>query len=192
MIIILKNKQTMNNKMKKLILIFTVCLSIQTIYAQKGKITDAQLSLQDNKIMDAKKSIDAAFLDTNALKMVKAWNTKGDVYKAIYESKVFYATNPNCLFDAKDAYFKAIELEANPKKQKAFTTSLNNLEVYFFNEGLGRFNNKNYEDAYKHFAASSSINDLLLSKGFTTTVDTNAIYATAMAGINANKIINRN
>jgi len=173
--------------MKKLVLIFTVCLSIQTIYAQKGKITDAQLSLQDNKIMDAKKSIDAAFLDTNALRMVKAWSTKGEVYKAIYESKVFYATNPNCLFESKDAYLKALELEVNPKKQKEYSTPLTNLYGYLFNEGFERFNNKKFEDAYKHFQASTSINQLLFSKGFVSSIDTNAIYATAIAGANCGK-----
>ena len=82
--------------MKNLILIFVACLSIQTTFAQKGKITSAQLNLQDGKVMDAKKDIDAALQDAEVQKMVKAWNTKGDVYKQIYESKIFYAQNPTC------------------------------------------------------------------------------------------------
>lgn len=175
-------------KLQRIFLSLSLVCFASIAFAQKAKISSAQMYLNDGKVMDAKKEIDAALQSPEIQTRVDAWATKGDVYRNIYEVKIFYPQNPTALFDAKDAYFKAIELEANPKKQKAFTTSLNNLEVYFFNEGLGRFNNKNYEDAYKHFAASSSINDLLLSKGFTTTVDTNAIYATAMAGINANKI----
>jgi len=129
------------------------CLT-QIAYAQKGKITSAQLSLQDGKVMDAKKDIDAALQDAEVQKRVDAWTTKGDVYKQIYETKIFYAQNPNCLFDAKEAYLKASELETNPKKQKNFTTPLVNLQGYLFNEGLGRFNAKKYEDAYKHFDAA--------------------------------------
>lgn len=173
--------------MKKLFIIFAACLTIQTVHAQKGKITDAQLALQENKVMDAKKSIDAAFADTNALKMVKAWSTKGEVYKAIYESKVFYATNPNCLFESKDAYIKALELETNVKKQKDYSTPLSNLYGYLFNEGYERFTNKKFDDAYKHFVASTTINQLLFSKGFVSSLDTNAIYATAIAGANSGK-----
>lgn len=176
--------------MKKLTLIVLVlgaCLITQNTYAQKGKITDAQLSLQDGKIMDAKKSIDAALLDSNVQKMSKAWNTKGDVYKSIYESKIYYATNPNCLFEAKEAYMAAYILETNTKKQKDFGTPLNTIYGHLFNEGFERFNNKKYEDAYKHFDASKNINQFLFSKGLTATLDTNVIYATAISATNLDK-----
>jgi len=158
---------------------------IKNSYAQKGKITDAQLSLQDGKVMDAKKSIDAAFADTNALRMVSAWTTKAEVYKSIYESKIYYAQNPTCLFTSKDAYLKAYELETKPKKQKEIVTPLTNVNGYLFNEGFERFNNKKYDDAYKHFEASRVINEFLFSKGLAASLDTNAIFATAIAGSNS-------
>jgi len=172
---------------KLTLLILGSLFMIQSTFAQKGKITDAQLSLQEGKVMDAKKSIDAAFQDTNALKMVKAWSTKGEVYKTIYEGKVFYPQNPNCLFVAKEAYMAAYTLETNPKKQKDFATPLTDVYGYLFNEGFERFNNKKFEDAYKHFDASRNINEFLFSKGLASSLDTNAIFATAIAGSNLGK-----
>lgn len=180
----------MMNKMKNFkitVLILGAMFMIQNSFAQKGKITDAQLSLQEGKLMDAKKSIDAAFLDSNVMKMVKAWNTKGDVYKTIYEGKIFYPQNPNCLFDAKDAYMKAYALETSAKKQKDFGTPLNTIYGYLFNEGFERFNNKKFEDAYRHFDASRIVNDFLFTKGLASSIDTNVIFASAIAGSNIAK-----
>ena len=113
----------MNNmkKIKLVVLIFLACLLIQNTFAQKGKINDAQLSLQDGKVMDAKKSIDAALLDSNVQKITKAWNTKGDVYRTIYEGKIFYPQNPNCLFEAKEAYLVMRPKDANkPGKVRVY------------------------------------------------------------------------
>ena len=172
---------------KLMILMLGALFMIQNTYAQKGKITSAQLNLQDGKVMDAKKDIDAALLDSSIQKRVDAWNTKGDVYKQIYESKIFYAQNPNCLFDAKDAYLKAYALETNPKKQKNFSTPLTMVSGHLFNEGLSRFNSKKYDDAYKHFDAARKVNEFLLSKGLSSAIDTNAIYATAMSGVSIDK-----
>lgn len=173
--------------LKTLILILGSLFLIQNSFAQKGKITSAQLNLQDGKVMDAKKDIDAALQDAEVQKMVKAWHTKGDVYNQIYESKIYYATNPTCLFEAKDAYLKAFELETNPKKQKEFGAPLTTVSSYLFNEGLNRFNAKKYDDAYTHFDASRLINDFLFSKGLASVIDTNTIYATAMSAANTNK-----
>lgn len=174
--------------LKLLPLLLGALLLMQNVYAQKAKITDAQLSLQAGKVMDAKKSIDEALQDAEIQKRVDAWNTKGDVYKQIYEGKLYYAQNPNCLFDAKDAYMKAHELELNPKKQKNIYPNLEMLYGYLFNEGYERFNAKKYDDAYKHFKASSDVNQFLVSKAYKTVLDTNNIFAASIAAANANKL----
>ncbi len=172
------------NNFKSMILILGALFMIQNSYGQKGKISTAQLSLEEGKVMEAKKDIDAALMDLDVQKMVKAWNTKGNVYKQIYESKIYYAQNPNCLFESKDAYMKAYELETNPKKLKDVVEPLTMLSGYLFNEGLNRFNAKNYEDSYVHFNASRGINEFLFAKGYIPSIDTNTIYATAMSGVN--------
>ncbi len=156
-------------------------------YAQKGKVNTAEMSLTDGKVMDAKKDIDAALNDAETQTSVKAWRVKGDVYKNIYETNVYYAQNPNCLFDAKDAYIKALSLETNPKKQKDYSTPLSALEGYIFNEGLNRYKQNNNEDAYRHFVAAYSINELLLSKGLQKSIDTSALFAAAVSGASVKK-----
>ncbi len=160
---------------------------MQNTFAQKGKITSAQLSLEDGKVLDAKKEIDAALSDAEVQKMAKAWMTKGDVYTKLYETKLFYAQNPKCLFDAKEAYLKGFDLETNTKKQKDYATPLKNLYSYIFNEGFDRFKGNKYDDAYTHFQSALEINNFLFNKGFVSTLDTNVIFATAMSGANLNK-----
>ncbi len=173
----------------KLTLAFlSILFFMQNAIAQKGKIVDAQLSLQAGKIMEAKKSIDEALSDAEIQKRVDAWTTKGDVYKQIYEGKLFYAQNPNCLFDAKDAYVKAYELELNPKKQKKNFPSMEMLYSYLFNEGFERFNAKKYDDAFKHFKASQDIDAFLNEKQYKSVLDTNNIFATGIAAANANDL----
>ncbi len=156
-------------------------------YAQKGKVNSAEISLSEGKVLDAKKDIDAALTDAETQTSVKAWRVKGDVYKDIYETKLYYPQNPNCLFDAKDAYIKALGLETNPKKQKDYSTPLSALEGYLFNEGLGRYKQNNNEDAFRHFSSAYSINELLLSKGLQKSIDTSALFAAAVSGASAKK-----
>ncbi|MBK8352097.1 MAG: tetratricopeptide repeat protein [Saprospirales bacterium] len=176
--------------MKKLLLSFLVANAffVTPTFAQKGKIFNVESYISENKFLEAKKEIELVLQDPENQKKAKAWVLKGDANKGIYETRIFYASNPTCLFDAKDAYVKAFELETNVKKQKDFGTPLNMIASYLFNEGLERFNNKKYEDAYKHFESSRNANELLFSKGLVSSIDTNGIYASAMAGINANKI----
>lgn len=175
-------------KKSTFIILLSAFFFVQNMYAQKGKITDAQLSLQAGKVLDAKKSIDEALQSEEIQKRSDAWNTKGDVNKNIYESKIYYAQNPNCLFDAKEAYIKAFELETNPKKQKNVYPNLDLVYGYLFNEGFERFNGKKYDDAYKYFKASVDVNDFLVSKGYKQTIDTNAVFAAGISAANDNKL----
>lgn len=175
-------------KKSTFIILLSALFFVQNMYAQKGKITDAQLSLQAGKLLDAKKSIDEALQSEEIQKRSDAWNTKGDVNRSIYEGKIFYAQNPNCLFDAKDAYLKAYGLETNVKKQKNILPNLDAMYGYLFNEGFDRFNGKKYEEAYKYFKASTDINEFLVSKAYKATIDTNALFAAGIAASNANKL----
>lgn len=177
-------------KKSTFIILLSALFFVQNMYAQKGKITDAQLSLQAGKPLDAKKSIDEALQNEEIQKRADAWNTKGDVYKTIYEGKIFAAQIPNGLFDAKEAYLKAYELETNVKKQKNILPNLDAMYQHLFNEGFDRFNGKRYEEAYKYFKASTDVNEFLVSKAYKATIDTNALFATGIAASNANNLDN--
>jgi hypothetical protein len=76
---ILKNNKMKRNNMKNLkllVLMIGGLFMTQHTFAQKGKITSAQLNLQDGRVMEAKKDIDAALMDAEIQKRVDAWTQK--------------------------------------------------------------------------------------------------------------------
>jgi hypothetical protein len=76
---ILKNNKMKRNNMKNLkllVLMIGGLFMTQHTFAQKGKITSAQLNLQDGRVMEAKKDIDAALMDAEIQKRVDAWSNK--------------------------------------------------------------------------------------------------------------------
>ena len=58
--------------LKLLVLMIGGLFMTQHTFAQKGKITSAQLNLQDGRVMEAKKDIDAALMDAEIQKRVDA------------------------------------------------------------------------------------------------------------------------
>ena len=171
--------------MKKIVIILTCVLLSNSIWAQKGKVNSAQYALSEGKANEAKQFIDEALTDTETQQNVKAWQLKGDIYKNIYEGKIFFTQTPNALEDAKAAYLKAYNLEINPKKKGAVAPNLEVLQGYFFNEGLSRFQNEKWAEAYVKFNEAVNINEFLLANNLTKTIDSGAYFATAVAANNA-------
>jgi tetratricopeptide (TPR) repeat protein len=171
--------------MKKINLILLMLLLVSvTTFAQKGKVNSAQFALTEGKIQEAKKNIDEALTDAETQQTVKAWQLKGDIYKSIYEGKIFFTQTPTALEDAKAAYLKAYELETNPKKKNAVAPSLEQIGSYFFTEGLSRFESEKWAEAYLKFNEAVVLNDFLTKNNLTKTIDTSAIYATSLAAHN--------
>lgn len=175
----------MKHNMKKEYSILLLLMLFSAIgFAQKGKVNSAQFSLTEGKVQEAKKYIDEALTDAETQQNIKAWQIKGDIYKNIYEGKVFFTQTPDALEVAKQAYLKAYELELNPKKKNVVAPSLEQLGSYFFTEGLSRFESEKWAEAYIKFNEAVAINDFLLKNNMTKNVDTSAIYATALAAYN--------
>lgn len=177
--IIMSNNMKQNNFFLLMLILFTA-----TVFAQKGKVNNAQFALSEGKLTEAKTYIDEALTDAETQQSVKAWQLKGDIYKAIYESKVLFVQVPNALEEAKLAYLKAYELELNPKKKNAVAPSLEQLISHFFTEGLSRFENEKWAEAYLKFNEAVKINDFLLDSKLSKVIDTSTIYATALAAHN--------
>lgn len=171
--------------MKKITLVLIGVLLVNVIFAQKGKVNSASYALSEGKANEAKQFIDEALTDAETQQNAKAWQIKGDVYKNIYEGKVFFAQTPNALEDAKAAYLKAYELEVNPKKKGVVAPSLEHLQGYFFNEGLARFQDEKWTEAYMKFSEAVNINEFLLANNLAKTIDSGAYFATAVAANNA-------
>jgi tetratricopeptide (TPR) repeat protein len=170
--------------MKKIVFILSCVLLANVAWAQKGKVNAAQYALSEGKTNEAKQAIDEALTDAETQQNAKAWQLKGDIYKNIYEGKVFFTQTPNALEDAKAAYLKAYDLEINPKKKGVVAPDLELLQGYFYNEGLSRFQNEKWAEAYMKFNEAMKINEFLMSNNLSKTIDTGAYFATAISASN--------
>lgn len=176
--------------MKKIALSLLAAILFSTlIFAQKGKVTTASIQLQNGEVMKAKESIDQAFSDPEVEAMSKSWLIKGDIYKNIYETNVYFTQVPDALFVAEEAYRKAYELDLleKGKKKGEISTNLSNLSIYLYNQGVEFFKNEDYEVALKNFKTTMAINDFQIKNTMTTEVDTNAILLTSYSYINSGK-----
>lgn len=179
----------MLNKMKKIsFLLITFGVFTGSIFAQKVKVNAALFSLQEGKAVEAKQQIDEALQDPEAQAMAKSWMVKGDINKNIYETKVYFAQFPNCLFEARDAYMKAYEIEVNPKKKNDAAGPLEQVGTFFYNEGLTAFQSENWPEAYKQFVAYRDINQFMLDKGMTKKIDTASYFAAGISAYNAQMV----
>lgn len=174
--------------MKKSILIGGLTLfAILPAVAQKGKVTSAMVNLQAGDYLKAKENIDEATVNEESKIMSKTWLYRGDVYSRIYESKIFFPQNPEALFIAKDAYFKAHELEINPKKKDDVQEGLTNLANYFYLEGVSYFQASKWEPAYKNFRGALDVDEFLIKNNLKTVVDTNFYFVVALTAFNSGK-----
>jgi tetratricopeptide (TPR) repeat protein len=154
------------------------------LLAQKGKVNSASYTLTTGDVAKAKEQIDEGILDEEAKAMAKSWMVKGDVYKSIYEVKPLFEKNPGALNEAKEAYFKAFELEINPKKKKDVKQGLEALYNYFYMEGLQYFSNQKWSQAYRNFRSNLEISEFLYDNGMSTVIDTNAYFVVGLTAFN--------
>jgi tetratricopeptide (TPR) repeat protein len=171
--------------MKKLVTLAMLSLIVlMPAMAQKGKMNSALVNLQNGDVAKAKENIDEALQAEDVKILSKAWMAKGDIYKAIYETKTGYDQTPTALFEAKAAYYKAFELEENPKRKGNVKDGLESLANYFYAEGVGHFQNSKWSPAYRNFVSTLEISEFLYDNGISKVIDTNAYFVVALAGFN--------
>ena len=124
-----------------------------SMYAQKGKVTQAISYFTSGKLKEAKEKIEVAIKHEACLNWDKAYFTKGQIYQAIYESenKDYKKLDPNALNVAWDAYQKVIELDVKQKYPKKLATQYQNMIFDFTNQAVGYYNAQNFKDALKSF-----------------------------------------
>ncbi|MCO5248701.1 MAG: hypothetical protein M9887_07130 [Chitinophagales bacterium] len=178
---------------KKLIALSAVfMLSMSIIFAQKGKVNSAEYSLNNGELAKAKTFIDDAFKDESMNSWSKAWLIKGNVYASIYEQRAIhsdiYSTTPEPLETAKDAFFKALELEEKPKSKDKIAESIYSVGINIYNHGLGQYQANDFEGAYNSFKEKVAISDYLNENGYRNEVDTMGLFTLALAAYNSQKI----
>ena len=104
--------------MKKVILFAVVAAFIGTSYGQSC-LQDVWMSMQNKKIMEAKKKIDECMVGNEG--SAKAWLYKGNVYLRVYDqdnerlkkNPAYVSKTPDALWIAYESFYKSMQIDVN-------------------------------------------------------------------------------
>ena len=102
--------------MKKVILFAVIAAFIGTSYGQSC-LQDVWMSMQNKKIMEAKKKIDECMVGNEA--SAKAWLYKGNVYLRVYDqdnerlkkNPAYVSKTPDALWIAYESFYKSMQID---------------------------------------------------------------------------------
>ena len=164
-------------------------LGTSAVFAQKGRVTQANSFFTSGKLDQAKKMIDEAMKDESCADYVKGFFIKGQIYQAIFESPLdnYKKLSANSLDVAWDAYQEVIKLDVKKKYTKKLNTQYKNLATDYINQAVTAYNKNMFKDAFKYFEMSLQIKaDNIYTSGKTIAVDTPIIFNAAVAAQKAN------
>src|SRR5688572_28664859 len=144
--------------MKKIVLTLLAGVSMQLAVAQKMELTNAILTFNNGKLDQAKTSIDKASTNDKTIAMSKTWFYKGEIYRSLMESPIYKskapADAPQIAFEAYDKY-----LQMDPKGEFAKKAMDGKTGLYgtIFNQGVGFYNEKNYDKALESYAVAAKM-----------------------------------
>ena len=152
----------------------------------------------------AKEAIDAALMNEEGMKMVKAWQVKGQIYNEIatqeatmkqlgMEDTGEIPKVDNAALEAFNAFNKVLELgeKKYEKKEaaKGMKISQNNLRQI----GVMRYDAKDYSASFESFLAVLQAHDIVKENGETSVLDdeedgyNSQMYITGLSALNANR-----
>ena len=150
--------------MKRLAIILTLVSWGLVVSAQNSKVQSAinYLKPQYNQLDKAKEAIEAAIVHEKTINSPKAWKVRGDVYKAIAETKdeKFKALSDNPLVTALESYKKALELDTKGSLRKEVEIQMKLMSITFINKGVEYFSAQSFDKALACFEGSLEIDQL--------------------------------
>lgn len=148
--------------MKRFGLMFTLVAFSATAMAQGAKVTSATSNVKYGQLDKAKDAIEEAILHEKTKGQAKTWMVRGDVYKAIAESK-----NPDmkalCATPTRvalDSYKKAIELDAKGNLRKQINNQLSLMSFTVVNAAYEFNDKKDLINSLDCFEQSLSIDSI--------------------------------
>lgn len=142
------------------------------IYRQKQFATMAKTN-----ITDAKTSIDKAAANEKTSNLPRTFAVKGAIYAALALADTVTSTATPLFITADEALKKGKELDTKGENKKLIDEAYRNLAQYKYNKAYKYYNSGNYAGAYEAFDYYRTV----------LPDDTNAIYYTGLAAINAKK-----
>lgn len=149
--------------MKKAILI-TAGIALSTFsWGQKQNIQTAMNYLNEKDYDKAIEYINMAANDPSTKDNPKAWFWRGNIYMAMQNEPGKNANNP--YREAANSYLKAAQLDAKFEKD-AITQALTVAAYNYYNDAVGAFNKKDYEQSFQLSKSTIDIHDMEGGKRF--------------------------
>ncbi|HXH19883.1 MAG TPA: tetratricopeptide repeat protein [Chitinophagales bacterium] len=153
--------------------LFAVMLVLTTsIFAQANKFQTAWAQVEEYKnsefkntdaLLEALEAINETVKNETQSTKSKVWYYKGLINHLIYENESISSQHPHALFDASEAYQKALTVEVGKKPYEPENTKSNlyNLTGQLQNRGAQLYNMNDFDNAYKCFLEVRSIKKFL-------------------------------
>jgi Tfp pilus assembly protein PilF len=138
---------------KKTTLLSAALLVSVAVFGQKAKRTSANNYLQYGELDNAKEAIDPTIEHETTMGEAKTWFFRGQIYQAIYETQdeKYKALHDNPLGVAFESFLKCKELDDKNYHTDMVLQYLNIEGKQFVNEGITRYNAKDYAGALAAF-----------------------------------------
>lgn len=120
----------------------------------------ALLFKEQGEFAKAKTEIDNNVTDPKLATKAKTWVSRAQIYEALANDPKASALDSNAASVAYDSYKKALEVEPNGKMTKEINEAMTGSVLYsaMMNQGVRRYQAKNYEGAYSAMLLASTIN----------------------------------
>jgi tetratricopeptide (TPR) repeat protein len=148
--------------MKRFGLMITMVAFSATAMAQGAKVTSATSNVKYGQLDKAKEAIEEAILHEKTKGQAKTWMVRGDVYKAIAETKnpEMKALSETPTRIALDSYKKAIALDTKGSLRKQINTQLSLMSFTVINAAYEFNDKKDLVNALDCFEQSLAIDSL--------------------------------
>jgi tetratricopeptide (TPR) repeat protein len=161
--------------MKRILILFTLCLAAATTFAQNAKRVSAYNYMKDGDFMKAKEPIDEAVKDEKTGVDDKTWRYRGQIYTGLAQNEYEGIDKAEAIKTAIESFEKAMELDEKEKWKQENLTGLAQAQNLAVNLGIEAYNNASYEKASKLFLVGE---EAAANLGV---VDTMALYNAGLA-----------
>ena len=153
---------------KKTTLLSAALVVSVTVFGQKSKRTSAYNYLDYGELDNAVEAIEPTITHEKTMNEAKTWFFRGQIYQAIYETQdeKYKSLHDNPLQVAVESFFKCLELDdkgyykGGMQDANSAFRYLNVEASQFINEGITRYNAKDYAGALEAFENTIRITDL--------------------------------
>jgi tetratricopeptide (TPR) repeat protein len=174
----------------KFLMIGLLGLVSATTFAQKGELNNAQDAFTQyqvssgqkilaakakSSLAEAKTAIDKASTNQKTSGLAQTFALKAAIYASIASEDTVQTSAAVSANTASDALKQAKTLDTKNEYKKIIDDANTHIAQYYLNKGVGEFQNKKYDDAYKSFDGARQL----------LPTDTTVLLNTAIAAVNA-------